>query len=114
MQTRWKYAKPKKMVDFEEFLVLPLDKKFKITVKNWMFSDGNVDGETKIVFRSDVIEMDGKSVNKRIVIKNYENVQELKKALGRKKSIKDTAKLELTRHYSEDILDHYFDIKFLE
>jgi hypothetical protein len=40
-QKKWKYAKPKKEMNFEEYFILPLDKTFKITIKNWVFSEAN-------------------------------------------------------------------------
>jgi hypothetical protein len=110
---KWKYSKDKKKIDFEEYLMLPEDKKVKLTIKNWNFGDGYVDGESRTVLRTDVIKMDGKEVNKMLVIKNYNNVQELKKVLSRRKSARDTADIEITRKYSEDDMDYYYEIDYL-
>jgi hypothetical protein len=112
-QKKWKYAKPKKQMDFEEYLVLPEGKKFTMTIKGWNFAPGSVDGENRTIFRTDVIKMDGKETSKLLVIKNYNNVQELKKALSKKKSIKDFANIEISKHYSDNDLDYYYDIVFL-
>jgi len=111
--TKWKYAKQKKKIDFEEYLVLPENKKAKITIKNWNFGEGYVDGELKTVFRTDVIKLNGEETNRMLVIKNWQNLQELKKALSKKKSARDTADLELVRKYSDDDMDYYFELKFL-
>ena len=111
---KWKYSKPKKQTDFEEYLIMPLDKKFKITVKNWMFVEQNVDGTYKMVFRTDVVKIDGKDVEKRLVIKNYENVQELKKKLKKNTSARASADMEIERCEDEENMDYYFKIKFLK
>lgn len=110
---KWKYAKPKKQMNFDEYLILPLDKTFKITIKNWIFTESDVDGYNRTVFRTDVIKINGEDSDRRLVIKNYDNVQELKKALAKKKSVRSTAELEITRSYDDDDLEYYFDIKFL-
>jgi hypothetical protein len=112
-QKKWKYAKSKKQMDFEEYLILPLDKKFSITIKNWMFSEANVDGYSRLVFRTDVIKIDGKEADKRLVIKNYDNVQELKKKLAKKTSARCTADIDISRHEDKEDLEYYFKIIFL-
>ena len=112
MQKKWKYAKEKKQVDFDEYLVLPLDKKFKITIKNWRFDENHYAGP-KLIFRTDVIKLNGKDTEKTLVIKNYENIEELKKKLAKKTSVKSTQNLEITRKYDEDEMDYYFELKFL-
>jgi hypothetical protein len=113
VQKKWKYAKEKKKMDFEEYFIMPLDEKFKIKLKNWTFSEASVDGYTKTVFRTDVVEINGKTTDKRLVIKNYDNVQELKKRLGKKTSARDSAELEISRHEDEENMEYYFEIKFL-
>ena len=113
MQKKWKYAKPRKEFNFDEYLILPLDKKFKITIKNWTFSDSNVSGY-KTIFRTDVIKLDGKDSDKLLVIKNYDNVKQLKKDLAKKTSVKSTAELEISRHYDDDNLEYYFKIKTIK
>ena len=110
----WKYSKEKKSINFDEYLVLPEDKKFKITIKNWVFAEQMVEGYGKLVFRTDVIKLDGKDDNRRLVIKNYANVQELKKKLARKTSARDTCNMEITRKYDEDDMDYYFEINFIK
>ena len=57
--------------------------------------------------------MDGKPADRMLVIKPYESVQQLKKALAKKKSIKSTAELEISRHYDDETMEYYFEIKFL-
>ena len=94
--------------------MLPLDKVFKITIKNWIFREQVVEGQNKLVFRTDVIKVDGKDEEKIFVIKNYENVQELKKKLGRKTSARLTEDMEISRHEDEENMDYYFKIKFLK
>ncbi len=111
MQKKWKYAKPQKKFNFDEYLILPLDKKFKITIKNWTFYEADVNGYNKTVFRTDVIKLDGKDADKLLVIKNYDNVKQLKKDLAKKTSIRSTADLEISRHHDEDNLEYYFKIK---
>ena len=106
----WKYAKPRKEMNFDEYLVLPEDKKAKITIKNWDFQD-SMGGK---VFRTDVIKLDGEEVDKRLVIKNYNNIQELKKKLAKKTSVKSTADLEIERKYDKEELEYYFEMKFLD
>ena len=101
-------------MNFEEYFILPLDKTFRITIKSWNFCQGDVDGYMKTIFRTDVIKIDGKKDEKILVIKNYDNVLQLKKTLAKKKSIRSTADLEITRHYNEEDLEYYFDIKFLK
>jgi hypothetical protein len=113
-QKKWKYAKPKKQMAFEEYLILPENKKSKMTIKGWNFASGNVDGDNRTIFRTDVIKMDGKETSRILVIKNYENVQQLRKELSRKKGIKEVADIEISRHYSEDDLDYYYKIEFLD
>jgi hypothetical protein len=112
-QKKWKYAKPKKEMNFEEYFILPLDKTFKITIKNWVFSEANVDGYSKLVLRTDVIKIDGKDEDKRLVIKNYDNVQALKKKLAKKTSARCSQDLEISRHEDKEDLEYYFKIKFL-
>lgn len=109
---RWKYAKPKKSMDFEEYLNLPDNKKVKLTIQNWNFSNGYVDGENRTILRTDVIKIDGKETKRILVIKNYDSVQELKKVLSRKKSARDTLNIEITKRYSEDDMENYYDIVF--
>lgn len=114
MQKKWKYAKPRKEFNFDEYLILPLDKKFKITIKNWTFYEGSINGIGRTIFRTDVIELDGKDADKIIVIKNYDNVKQLKKDLAKKTSIRSTADLEISRHYDEDNFEYYFKIKTIK
>ena len=114
MQKKWKYAKEKAQMDFDEYLILPLDKKFKITMKNWVFAESYYDGENKKIFRTDVIKINGKDADKSLVIKSYENVQELKKKLAKKTSARHTSDVEITRKYSDDEMDYYFEIEFLK
>ena len=113
MQKKWKYAKPQKKFNFDEYLILPLDKNFKITIKNWTFSDSKVSGYGKI-FRTDVIKLDGKDADKILVVKNYDNVKQLKKDLAKKTSIRSTADFEISRHHDEDNLEYYFKIKMIK
>jgi len=110
-EKKWKYAKPRGKFNFDEYLILPEDKKFKITIKNWTFDS---DSEHRTVFRTDVIKINGKDSDKRLVIKKHDNVQELKKALAKKTSVKSTAELEISRHYDKDEFDYYFKMKFLK
>jgi hypothetical protein len=110
---KWKYAKPKTKFSFDEYLIIPIDKSHEIEIKNWSFYKSEVHGENKSCFRTDVIKKDGTQVNKILVIKNYDNVIELKKKLAKKTSIKSTAKLKISRHYNEDEMDYYFKIEFL-
>ena len=112
-QKKWKYAKEKKQMDFDEYFIMPLDKKFKITIKNWVFSDAMVDGYNKTILRTDVIKIDGKDADKRLVIKNYDNVQTLKKKLAKKTSARCFQDLEISRHEDEEDLEYYFEIAFL-
>ena len=114
MQKKWKYAKPRKKMDFDEYLILPEDKKYKIMIKNWVFAESIYEGTGKTVFRTDVIKINGKDSDKRLVIKNYDNVQELKKKLAKKTSARCSAELEITRKYDKDEMDYYFEMKFLD
>jgi hypothetical protein len=111
---KWKYAKPKKSMNFDEYLILPENKPHKITIKNWTFALQEIDGNNKTVFRTDVILVNGKEVDKRLVIKNYDNVQEIKKKLSKKTSVKSTAALDITRKYDDDEMDYYFELEFLD
>jgi len=110
-QNKWKYVKEKAETNFDEYLILPEDEKHKITIKNWTFAESHYEG-AKIIFRTDVIKIDGKDDNRLLVIKNYENVNELKKKLSKKTSIKDTQDLEITRKHDEETMDYYFVLKF--
>jgi hypothetical protein len=110
----WKYKKERTAMNFDEYLILPEDKTFKITIKNWIFTDQNVDGQNRTVFRTDVIKLNGKETNKRLVIKNYNNVQEIKKKVSKKTSARSTANLKITRKYDQDEMDYYFNIEFLK
>ena len=101
-------------MNFDEYLILPENKLHKITIKNWNFALQEIDGNNKTVFRTDVILVDGKEVDKRLVIKSYDNVQELKKKLSKKTSVKSTAELEITRKYDDDEMDFYFELNFLD
>ena len=107
----WKYVKPKKEFNFSEYLVLPENKTVKITIKNWNYDAVSQRGT---IFRTDVIKIDGKETERRLVIKNYENIIQLKKALSKKKSIRSTADLKITRKYNEDEMDYYFKMEFLK
>lgn len=112
-QKKWKYAKPQKKFNFDEYLILPLDKKFKITIKNWVFYKADFHGENISSFRTDVTKLDNAEVSKILVIKNYDNVCLLKKALSKKTSARSTADLEISRHQDED-LEYYFKLKILK
>jgi hypothetical protein len=112
-QQKWKYAKPKKNTNFEEYLQLPENKKVKVLIKNWNFSEENVDGDNRTVIRTDAIEVDGQPRDQRLVIKQYDAVQAIKKHVSRKKSAKDTALIEITRKYDSDSMDYVYDINFL-
>jgi len=111
-EKKWKYTEEKKQMEFEEYLVLEENKKTKVTIKNWTFAESNYEG-AKLIFRTDVIKLNGEEANRLLVIKNYENVNELKKKLSKKTSIKDTQDLEITRKYDEDEMDYYFILKYL-
>jgi hypothetical protein len=114
MAKTWKYAKPRTKMNFDEYLILPEDKPYKITIKNWTFAIQEIDGNNRTIFRTDVILVNGKETDKRLVIKNYENVQELKKKLSKKTSVRATAALDITRKYNSDEMDYYFELNFLE
>jgi len=109
----WKYAKPFKKQTFEEYFNPDLDKKTNIMIKNWNFTQGDVDGESRIIFRTDVISVDKIKTDKILVIKNYDNIKQLKKLLSKKKSIKSTAELDIKKHYNEETFEFCFDIKLL-
>jgi len=107
---KWKYQKEFKKINlYEEYLILPMNKKKKIKIKNWEFTERNVEGETKTVFITDVIEDSGKKVEKTFLISNYENLQFLKKKL--KKKVKKIYELEITRKYDNDEMETYFEIE---
>lgn len=107
---KWKYqSKFEKSNVYDEYLILPKDKKYIIKIKNWEYPLRTIDGETKTVFITDVFEANGKKVDKTFLISNYENLQFLKKKLKKKKEFT----LDITRRYDDDTMEIYFDIEVM-
>ena len=113
VQKKWKYANPIKKRDFSEYVSLPLDEKHKVVLKHWTFPHIDGDDGIKTICRSDVVELDGVATSKLIVIKSYAAVELLKKALSKKKSVKDTLACEVTRRYDNDAMEYVYDIILL-
>lgn len=113
-QRKWKYAKPQKQFTFEEYLNLPINEKHVLVIRGWMFPEQtSEDGGVQTVLRADVASFDGAPLDKIVVIKEYATVQKIKKAVSKKKSIKDTFSMEITRRYNEDKMEYTYDVVFL-
>jgi len=105
---KWKYTTEKKRIDFSEYLQLDRDKEYKIKVKMPEIIKKLIDGNYRTVFVGTVIELDGEKIEKLIIIKNFNNVEFLKKKTRKKKEIE----FSLTRRYDEDNMETYFDFVF--
>lgn len=107
---KWKYTNEKPKFSFDEYLKLDRDKQYTLLVKNPEIMKKLVEGNYRTIFQGTVIEIDGEKTEKIIIIKNYENVQFLKKKVAKKKEVK----FEITRRYDEENLDTFFDISIIK
>ena len=114
MAKKWKYAKPHKKVDFEEYLQLPDGEKHSVVLKNWQFNEEMVDGEKVYKFRCDVTMNDGEATDKILVIKHYEAIQKLKKMTAKKVSIKATLPITIVRKYNTELYENTFMIEAIK
>lgn len=107
---KWKYVKESPKINFDEYLKLKIDEPTTVKIKFMEIVKKYVDGDMRSVFQGTVFEENDKATEKILIIKNFENVQFLKKKISGKKVIK----IQITRHYNEEIMETFFDIKVLK
>ncbi len=106
---KWKYVKERPQFKYDEYFKLEVDKTAVVEVKSPEIIQKLIEGDNRTVFRAVVISINGELTEKTLIIKNYDNVQLLKKKLGKKKEMK----IKLTRKYDKDEMEYYYDIEIL-
>jgi hypothetical protein len=106
----WKYTKERPKFDREEYFSSNFGQKVIVKIIRPEILKKVVEGDNKTIFQGTVAEIDGKPIEKTIIIKNYDNVMFLKKKITKKKEIT----LSLTRKYDEDEMETYFDIEIIK
>ena len=110
MEKLWKYAKEKPTFKYDEYFTVEEGKPCVVVVQSPEIIKKVFEGSYRTVFTGTVIEMDGKLMNKMIIINHYENVIFLKKKIAGKKQIK----MELIRRYDKENMETCYDIKILK
>ncbi len=106
---KWKYAKERPKFNYDEYFKLEVDETAIVDVKSPEIIQKLIEGDNRTVFQAVVTSINGEPTEKTLIIKNYDNVQLLKKKLGKKKEMK----MELARRYDKDEMEYYYDIKIL-
>lgn len=101
---KWKYAKEKKMSEYDTYLRFENDKPKKIKFKFWKFEKAF----NESLFNCSVIEEDGEAVDKIWSVWNVELRDKLKKKLAGLNANKRTIEIKLVRH--EKDMEESFEI----